>query len=99
MARLDENQMVDQVDSQHRQKGGRVARAGDVGAAGPRFGGGVVVRHEDKACAAVEQAPPAPRREDRKSVVSGTRVSVRVDLGGRRIIKKKITKNEEGENT
>src|SRR3546814_12512695 len=26
---------------------------------------------------------------DRKSVVSGTRVSVRVDLGGRRIIKKK----------
>src|SRR3546814_18393377 len=27
--------------------------------------------------------------EDRKSVVSGKRVSVRVDLGGRRIIKKK----------
>src|SRR3546814_20993596 len=27
--------------------------------------------------------------EDRKSVVSGTSVSVRVDLGGRRIIKKK----------
>src|SRR3546814_13963427 len=31
-------------------------------------------------------------REDRKSVVSGKRVSVRVDLGGRRIIKKKKTK-------
>src|SRR3546814_6992180 len=29
-------------------------------------------------------------RIDRKSVVSGTSVSVRVDLGGRRIIKKKI---------
>src|SRR3546814_12851356 len=29
---------------------------------------------------------------DRKSVVSGTRVSVRVDLGGRRIIKKKKKK-------
>src|SRR3546814_15173602 len=29
------------------------------------------------------------RTEDRKSVVSGKRVSVRVDLGGRRIIKKK----------
>src|SRR3546814_18143753 len=29
--------------------------------------------------------------EDRKSVVSGKSVSVRVDLGGRRIIKKKIT--------
>src|SRR3546814_12077098 len=30
-----------------------------------------------------------PRRKDRKSVVSGKSVSVRVDLGGRRIIKKK----------
>src|SRR3546814_13806583 len=30
--------------------------------------------------------------EDRKSVVWGKRVSVRVDLGGRRIIKKKKTK-------
>src|SRR3546814_16302425 len=29
------------------------------------------------------------RKADRKSVVSGKRVSVRVDLGGRRIIKKK----------
>src|SRR3546814_15809235 len=29
---------------------------------------------------------------DRKSVVSGNRVSVRVDIGGRRIIKKKKTK-------
>src|SRR3546814_12109495 len=29
-------------------------------------------------------------RKDRKSVVEGTSVSVRVDLGGRRIIKKKI---------
>src|SRR3546814_14565085 len=32
--------------------------------------------------------PPAPQ-EDRKSVVQGKRVSVRVDLGGRRITKKK----------
>src|SRR3546814_18133194 len=30
---------------------------------------------------------------DRKSVVSGKSVSVRVDLGGRRIIKKKTSKN------
>src|SRR3546814_17164291 len=30
-----------------------------------------------------------PRAEDRKSVVKGKSVSVRVDLGGRRIIKKK----------
>src|SRR3546814_13745528 len=32
---------------------------------------------------------------DRKSVVSGKSVSVRVDLGGRRIIKKKKKKQEE----
>src|SRR3546814_17631235 len=32
-------------------------------------------------------------RGDRKSVVSGTRVSVRVDLGGRRIIKKKTSRD------
>src|SRR3546814_1166688 len=33
-------------------------------------------------------------RTDRKSVVSGKSVSVRVDLGGRRIIKKKPTSNQ-----
>src|SRR3546814_12589572 len=43
---------------------------------------------------AVSQPPsPAgllpPRAADRKSVVEGKRVSVRVDLGGRRAIKKK----------
>src|SRR3546814_11324929 len=32
-------------------------------------------------------------RTDRKSVVKGKRVSVRVDIGGRRIIKKKKNKN------
>src|SRR3546814_19635978 len=38
----------------------------------------------------------ARARGDRKSVVSGKSVSVRVDLGGRRIIKKKMkTKYEE----
>src|SRR3546814_20314653 len=35
------------------------------------------------------QGPDALEREDRKSVVKGKSVSVRVDLGGRRIIKKK----------
>src|SRR3546814_16325549 len=34
-----------------------------------------------------------PDRLDRKSVVSGKSVSVRVDLGGRRILKKKKTNN------
>src|SRR3546814_18667511 len=40
-------------------------------------------------------ARPSPSRQirvDRKSVVEGKRVSVRVDLGGRRIIKKKKNK-------
>src|SRR3546814_13332512 len=38
-------------------------------------------------------ATTRPRSADRKSVVSGKSVSVRVDLGGRRIIqKKKITR-------
>src|SRR3546814_17553794 len=39
-------------------------------------------------------AVPADRRQgDRKSVVQGKRVSVRVDFGGRRIIKKKKSRN------
>src|SRR3546814_13257163 len=39
--------------------------------------------------------PKSSRPEDRKSVVEGKSVSVRVDLGGRRIIKNKTTyKNE-----
>src|SRR3546814_20947498 len=37
------------------------------------------------------------RQEDRKSVVSGKSVSVRVDLGGRRIITKKKQNNEGSE--
>src|SRR3546814_10937129 len=37
---------------------------------------------------------PRACRADRKSVVKGKSVSVRVDLGGRRIIKKKNTKHE-----
>src|SRR3546814_11137555 len=36
----------------------------------------------------------AEAEEDRQSVVSGTRVYVRVDLGGRRIIKKKKKKKQ-----
>src|SRR3546814_12643753 len=39
--------------------------------------------------------PSAPSLRDRKSVVSGKSVSVRVDLGGRRIIKKKKKKDKQ----
>src|SRR3546814_18687824 len=38
----------------------------------------------------LEQIGVVMKQLDRKSVVEGKRVSVRVDLGGRRIIKKKI---------
>src|SRR3546814_16905161 len=41
-----------------------------------------------------DEAMPAGRGEQaRKSVVEGKRVSVRVDLGGRRIMKKKLLHN------
>src|SRR3546814_13627826 len=64
---------------------------------------GAAPRREERAAAAPpvrSRSPaahrPVPRRDrarpgsaDRKSVVSGKGVSVRVDLGGRRIIKKK----------
>src|SRR3546814_18491077 len=39
----------------------------------------------------------AVARQDRKSVVSGKSVSVRVDLGGRRIIKKTTTQHNNSE--
>src|SRR3546814_15894118 len=43
-------------------------------------------------CSNPERAAPTPfRRLARQSVVYGQRVSVRVDLGGRRILKKKTT--------
>src|SRR3546814_16341940 len=46
---------------------------------------------EDLVAVAAHQRDQAVQRQqgDRKSVVSGKSVSVRVDLGGRRIIKKK----------
>src|SRR3546814_14395714 len=43
--------------------------------------------------ASLRRARPAP---DRKSVVAGKSVSVRVDLGGRRIIKKKTHRYQYG---
>src|SRR3546814_12582143 len=57
-------------------------------------------RQDEMAEGVAEDAPFAGQRAvhqqqpDRKSVVSGKRVSVRVDLGGRRIIKKKKSKRK-----
>src|SRR3546814_12901439 len=59
---------------------------GKVGVIGFCWGGAMV----DRVAVA---AGPALSAGDRKSVVQGKSVSVRVDLGGRRIIKKKNTKS------
>src|SRR3546814_20216083 len=48
--------------------------------------------HVDHRPAAAETGAGAQRARDRKSVVEGKGVSVRVDLGGRRNLKKKKTK-------
>src|SRR3546814_13300045 len=61
---------------------GRASGGGDCGAQGD-------VRWRPIAALFIIVTPDLIR--DRKSVVSGKSVSVRVDLGGRRIIKKKIT--------
>src|SRR3546814_11495302 len=45
--------------------------------------------HESPSIGRIVILSPTPVAEDRKSVVEGKSVSVRVDLGGRRIIKKK----------
>src|SRR3546814_15501053 len=71
------------------------------GAAGrrPAFGASAVVRHRGtlftKRCtgAGNGSAGRRPAFGDRKSVVSGKSLSVRVDLGGRRIIKKNRNTN------
>src|SRR3546814_11697503 len=68
-----------------------LARSGCTGA---RLGGaadavsGVVQAGKTSVPGPARGSGPAER--DRKSVVSGQSVSVRVDLGGRRLIKKKI---------
>src|SRR3546814_18345340 len=46
------------------------------------------VRPEDEPAEVADDAEPAADEGDRKSVVEGKRVAVRVDLGGRRTIKK-----------
>src|SRR3546814_14133670 len=48
-----------------------------------------VIDAADPASLGVRHPPFGQKRRDRKSVVKGKRVSVRVDLGGRSIIKKK----------
>src|SRR3546814_20852167 len=66
-----------------------LARQARGGAAWARCGGG---RHDRRGHRrGADRRHPCRRRLDRKSVVEGKSVSVSVDLGGRRIIKK--TKN------
>src|SRR3546814_20573980 len=51
------------------------------------------VKYDELDLRPTRPASPRRTRPERKRVVSGTSVSVRVDLGGRRIIKKKKTYN------
>src|SRR3546814_19355562 len=64
--------------------GSAVKQAAERAAGGTGGSGQADAREEGRACGA---------DADRKSVVSGKRVSGRVDLGGRRIIKKKTKKH------
>src|SRR3546814_15830512 len=59
------------------------------------LGRGGVVRAGDMACSSASPRRRAVRAPsaDRKSVVQGKSVSVRVELGGRRIIKKKTNQH------
>src|SRR3546814_16904260 len=69
-----------------------VGRRPGVGAAGLGFadGAGRRIDHHDARVAVPQDEQPGgmPRQADRKSVVSGKRVSVRVSLGGPRISQK-----------
>src|SRR3546814_14188069 len=72
------------------------SREGEVGAISPLIdvgGRSILLR------AHVPNADGALRPGDRKSVVSGKSVSVRVDLGGGRIIKKQIDENDKDDST
>src|SRR3546814_20349743 len=81
MHRLDADRRVLHVDEQEVETGGREELRH------------VDVRHRDQATDdRLAGAEPFLEWVDRKSVVEGTSVSVRVDLGGRRIIKTKIIK-------
>src|SRR3546814_17653674 len=75
----------------------RLAEPGRTGAqVAQALGGGPprphLVHPGDRLAGSQEHGDPLTL--DRKSVVEGKRVSVRVDLGGRRIIKKKKIKNK-----
>src|SRR3546814_13377967 len=56
---------------------------------GPYPRGGIGTIGQGKGCAAAPRPESCPKDRDRKSVVEGKGVSVRVDIGGRRSIKKK----------
>src|SRR3546814_19375239 len=89
----------------HRHDALRPLAGGDVGTerqlrhggagfcreAEPQGRAGMPVPDLDRLDAVPVRALARLEQEDRKSVVEGKRVSVRVELGGRRIIKKKTT--------
>src|SRR3546814_13448007 len=66
-----------------------IGPVGRLGAFGPRRAAERITQAVIAVKPEAVDQPACPGTADRKSVVSGKRVSVRVDLGGRRIIKKK----------
>src|SRR3546814_15022878 len=68
-------------------------RAGEAQHRGAEGGAHAGKRRLQPALQVAEHLPEVAALEDRKSVVQGKSVSVRVDLGGRRIIKKKKKKH------
>src|SRR3546814_15837110 len=94
----------DEVAGRHIGDGNLVAHAilrhGDIGGQGRAAEAAQVERQDDMFSGADEVRDPCRRFQfdavalDRKSVVSGKSVSVRVDLGGRRSIKKKAQTNK-----
>src|SRR3546814_20496099 len=66
---------------------------GPLPTAGGQTGVDAQIRFEGKTFPIVMNEQPNYARQDRTSVVVGKRVSVRVDLGGRRIITKKKRKH------
>src|SRR3546814_14623526 len=70
---------------------GRIAFFGDIG--GGTGGIGMAHRHDPAFAQEMPRLAERLRMADRKSVVQGKSVSVRVDLGGRRIIQKNTNNN------
>src|SRR3546814_14296234 len=86
-------------DRKSRRGGGMACRSCGFGFEQPEFAAGLAQRHAvGERPGEAKRKPYGSHRGHRKSVVQRTSVSVRVDLGGRRIIKK-TTNTQTGKTT